>query len=107
MNRVPFCVKMRLQPGRAQSLLGVSPRGLVDRVVPLSDLWGAAADRLVDDLSKIGSDNTAVIGLLAATLMEDVRTRPRHDQARDELVHSATTALTSLADPGSRPMAVF
>ncbi|MCK9902797.1 hypothetical protein CC117_00120 [Parafrankia colletiae] len=102
VSRVPFCVKMRMQPGRAQSLLGVPLRGIVDRVVPLSDLWGVAGDRLTDDLSKVGSDPTAVVGLLAATLMDQVRTRSRHDLARDELVRSATIALTSLTSPGSQ-----
>ena len=95
VSRVPFCVKMRMRPGRAQALLGVPLRGLVDRVVPLSDLWGVAGDRLADDLFKVGSDPTAVVGLLAATLMDQVRARSRHDLARDELVRSATSALTS------------
>ncbi|OHV42586.1 hypothetical protein BCD48_30790 [Pseudofrankia sp. BMG5.36] len=102
VSRVPFCVKMRMQPGRAQSLLGVPLRGLVDRVVPLSDLWGVAGDRLADDLSKVGSDPTEVVGLLAATLIDQVRTRSPHDLARAELVRSATIALTSLTSPGSR-----
>ncbi|MCL9758750.1 helix-turn-helix domain-containing protein [Frankia sp. AiPa1] len=102
VSRVPFCVKMRMQLGRAQSLLGVPLSGLVDRVVPIGDLWGVTGDRLVDDLSNVESDPTAVVGLLAATLMDRVRTRSRHDLARDELVRSATLALTSLTSPGPR-----
>lgn len=102
VSRVPFCVKMRMQPGLAQSLLGVPLRGLVDRVVPLNDLWGVAGDRLADDLSKVGSDPTAVVELLTPRLMDQVLARSRHDLARDELVRSATIALTSLTSPGPR-----
>lgn len=102
VSRVPFCVKMRMRPGRAQSLLGFPLRGLVNRVVPLRDLWGVAGDRLADELSKLGPDLTAVVGLLAATLTDQVRTRSRHDLARDELVRSATIALTSLTSSGPR-----
>ena len=34
------CVMIRLQPGRAGALLGLPARDLVDRVVPLRELWG-------------------------------------------------------------------
>jgi AraC-like DNA-binding protein len=34
------CVMIRLRPGRAGALLGLPARDLVDRVVPLRDLWG-------------------------------------------------------------------
>jgi AraC-like DNA-binding protein len=42
----PSCVKIRLQPGRARSVLGSSVQGLVDQVVPLSELWGEPGVRL-------------------------------------------------------------
>lgn len=102
VKRVPFCVKLRMRPGWAWALLGVPPRGLVDRAVPLSDLWGAAGDRLARDLSDVGPDPTAVAVRLEEALRLQVSTRPRHDLARGELVNSAATALTSPALPASR-----
>ncbi|WP_203029964.1 AraC family transcriptional regulator [Frankia nepalensis] len=102
VSRVPFCVKARLRPGRARALLGVPPRGLVDRAVPLDDLWGAAGDRLAEALSDVGPDAAAVVELLEKTLIGQVSALSGQDLARDELVHSATSALTALAIPGPR-----
>jgi AraC-like DNA-binding protein len=54
------CLRVRLGPGGARPLLGGSVRDLVDRVVPLTELWGRApaeelAGLLADgDLSQVG-----------------------------------------------------
>ncbi|SNY74800.1 helix-turn-helix domain-containing protein [Paractinoplanes atraurantiacus] len=45
------CVQVRLPPGRANAVLGVPASALVDRAIRLSDLWGAAAHRLADELA--------------------------------------------------------
>lgn len=45
----PSCVRIRMQPGRAQSLLGRPVRDLVDRAVPLRELPGLDVDRLARD----------------------------------------------------------
>lgn len=42
---IPVFVRWRLTPGAAPALLGTSPDGLVDQVVPLRDLWGREAER--------------------------------------------------------------
>ena len=75
----PFCVKARIQPGRAGALLGRSVRDLVDKVVPLSDFWG--------ELPEIASP-TSFEDLLLGHLAE--RRPPRRDLVRD-----ATTLLTA------------
>lgn len=54
------CLRVRLGPGAARPLLDRSVRDLVDRVVPLTDLWGRArAEELAEllaggDLSRVG-----------------------------------------------------
>ena len=74
------CLRVRLGPGGARPLLGRSVRDLVDRVVPLTDLWGRApAEELAEllaggDLSRIGESlarRGQVVGLVreAATLL--------------------------------------
>ena len=40
----PLCVRWRLSPGAARTLVGTSPDSLVDRVVPLDELGGPAVD---------------------------------------------------------------
>jgi len=45
----PSCLRIRMQPGRAQSLLGRPVRELVDRALPLRDLPGLDVDRLAHD----------------------------------------------------------
>jgi AraC-like DNA-binding protein len=73
------CLRVRLGPG-ARPLLGRSVRELVDRVVPLTDLWGRApAEELAEllaggDLSRVGETlarHGEVVGLVrdAATLL--------------------------------------
>ncbi|MFI6348745.1 helix-turn-helix domain-containing protein [Streptomyces sp. NPDC050560] len=41
---LPLCVRLRLWPGTAGALLGVAAAELVDRVVPLGELWGRSGD---------------------------------------------------------------
>jgi AraC-like DNA-binding protein len=45
----PSCVRIRLRPGRATTLLGRSVRDLADRAVPVRSLPGLDLDRLADD----------------------------------------------------------
>lgn len=45
----PSCLKVRLRPGRAERMLGRSPRGLVDRAAPLREVWGRPAPVLPED----------------------------------------------------------
>ncbi|MDR0359925.1 MAG: hypothetical protein LBJ87_10765, partial [bacterium] len=56
----PFCVKLRIQPGRARLLLGRAISDLVDRAVPLVDVWGEDGSGLVPALAELGSDLDAL-----------------------------------------------
>ncbi|WP_405615414.1 hypothetical protein [Streptomyces sp. NBC_01508] len=52
---VPLCVRLRLPTGSATDLLGVPAGELVDRVLPLEELWGRPrADRLADEPASLG-----------------------------------------------------
>ena len=56
---VRLCVRARLRPGRARELLGISPAEIVDRAVPLTDLWGARARQMADDWA--GADRARLL----------------------------------------------
>ncbi|MFE0153047.1 helix-turn-helix domain-containing protein [Nonomuraea sp. NPDC059007] len=88
----PRCVTIRLRPGPAGAALGVTMRGLVDRVVLLRDLWGAAADTLLDRLA--ARDDAEVAHGLAGALEERVRAGSAADAARADLVDAAAGLLT-------------
>jgi AraC-like DNA-binding protein len=66
-----LCVRARLRPGQARALLGVSPADLVDRAVPLTDLWGRAADRLADRMAADGDDTGRVVERLREAVSLD------------------------------------
>jgi len=97
----PSCLKVRIQPGRAQLLLGRSVPDLVDRLIPLSDLWGEPAKPLTQMLSGLGSDLTAILERLEDVLLGHLSTRTPGDLSRSNLVHSATSVLS--ASGGRRP----
>lgn len=92
---LPICLKVRLLPGMAQPLLGVSISELVDRVTPLADLWGEAALRLEEQLARVGGDCGLTLKHLEAALRARIGTRPPDDLTRARLVHAAATALSA------------
>jgi AraC-like DNA-binding protein len=65
---LPVCVRLRIRPGRVMQLLGVAADELVDQVVPLTDLWGSAADRLDAELAAHRDDPDRIVDLLASRL---------------------------------------
>ena len=62
---LPICIRMRLRAGRARALLGVPVSELVDRVVPLVDLWGRAAWRLTEAVVAAGDDSELALSRIA------------------------------------------
>lgn len=87
---VPHCVQVRLRPGRARPLLGVPVSELVDRIVPLGELWGAAGDRLADELTVERAAEQ-----LEAALMARLAAQSPGDLAQADLLHEATLRLTA------------
>ncbi|WP_433296790.1 helix-turn-helix domain-containing protein [Actinoplanes sp. CA-030573] len=70
-KELPVCVRVRLRPGRARSVLGVPVAELADRAVSIEALWGAAGRRLTASLAS-ARDPEDVASRLAAALAERV-----------------------------------
>ncbi|WP_405676968.1 hypothetical protein OG292_20295 [Streptomyces sp. NBC_01511] len=67
---VPLCVRLRLPTGSATDLLGVPAGELVDRVLPLEELWGRPrADRLADEPASLGPGPAVTAEHFAAALL--------------------------------------
>ncbi|WP_049570032.1 helix-turn-helix domain-containing protein [Nonomuraea sp. SBT364] len=106
-KRMPHCVTVRLRPGRARPLLGVAMDELVDRIVPLRELWGARAGRLAGELAvatgPAGGDGweRRARALIEAAFLDRLAGQPRADLERGHLVDAAARLL-----PGSGVRAV-
>jgi AraC-like DNA-binding protein len=61
-------IKIVFRPGGGAPFFGVPLVELVDRVVPLADLWGAPADAALDEVAQAGSDRDRVAALEDALL---------------------------------------
>lgn len=96
----PLCLRIRLHPGAARPLLGVPVNELVDRVIPLDELWGAPSDELTTTLAEAGGDPDLVIKHIEAALLTRIATQSWADLARGELVRAAAEALEER--PGHR-----
>ncbi|WP_344056343.1 helix-turn-helix domain-containing protein [Microbispora corallina] len=103
-KRLRFCVRLRLSPGSAGVLLGVPARALVDRAVPLADLWGAAGDRLERDLGRAGPDPYRVLRRIEAELAPREAAGAPADAGRDRLLRAAARALAPRPDRRPEPV---
>lgn len=99
-NDLPRCVTIRLRPGRARPVLGVPMSELVDRVVPLHDLWGPYATALTGKLSRA---RTGTAELLTGALAARLDRQSAADLARAALVESAAGLLAGTEGPGRVP----
>lgn len=79
-KKLPFTVNAELHTGWARTLLGVPAAELVDRTVPLSELWGG------DELH----ESVAAEPGRAAELIEKALSDRMTDNPGGELVHEAT-----------------
>ena len=102
-KELPLCVKIRIRPGRARPLLGVPVGALVDRVVPLAELWGPGGDRLARELAGLGpeTDPGLVVARLQTALLARLAARTPGDLSRSDLLRSAARAMTTR--PRQRP----
>jgi transcriptional regulator GlxA family with amidase domain len=82
----------------AQPLLGLSVHEIVDRAVPLSELWGEPGDRLAHELADLGSDPILVLKRIEAALLAHVSTQTPRELSRSDLVHDATEGLSISAN---------
>ncbi|WP_433252964.1 helix-turn-helix domain-containing protein [Actinomadura nitritigenes] len=88
---LPMCVRARLRPGAARTLLGAPAAELRDRAVPLTDLWGDRAARLEARLNElIGPD--AILRAVEHALLDGLRDGA---DARDLLLREAVESLST------------
>ncbi|MEV5574805.1 hypothetical protein AB0L06_32620 [Spirillospora sp. NPDC052269] len=99
-KELPLCVRARLRPGAARSALGVPISELVDRVVPLTEFWGADASRLEQRLADLDGDRDLIAVRLETALRSKTGTLRADDNVR--LVHAAARELAS-ARPARLP----
>ncbi len=96
---VPFCVRVRIRPGRARPLLGVPVSEIVNDAVPIGRLWGPCGDRLVRDLVRLGPDARSVIERLDEALIDRLARQTPDDLRRSDLLHAATRAMADRPEP--------
>ncbi|MET9342062.1 helix-turn-helix domain-containing protein [Nonomuraea sp. NPDC003804] len=84
------CVTVRLRPGRARAVLGVPVSELVDRIVPLRELWGTAADRLAEELAAAPGDEAAMV---EAALLDRLSACSTAELSRAALLQAAADRL--------------
>jgi AraC-like DNA-binding protein len=95
---LPVCLKIRLCPGTARPLLGLPVNELVNRTMPLADLWGVSAGRLEAHLAHLGGDTELILKHLQAAVLARITAQAPADLARSNLVFTAAAALS-----GRRP----
>jgi AraC-like DNA-binding protein len=81
-------VGVRFRPGTAVSVLDVAANELIDRRVALYEIWGPAADRLVERLTEARSASEA-----ARLLTDAVLERARQAAPPDAVVRTVVDAL--------------
>ena len=109
----PFCVRARIQPGRARLLLGQSVKGLLNRAVSLSDLWGEPGEHLSRMLAEAGSDPATIAQRLPLQRIEQallgrVLVQETGDRSRSDLAYRAALLLAGddgAAATGPEPVA--
>lgn len=98
---IPVCVRFRIRPGAAPVVLGTPAGGLVDRVVPLGELWGPLGDRLAGDPA--GPDPALVAERLGAAVLSRVARERPYERDRARLIRAAAVELSGgSAGPAAR-----
>lgn len=96
-DRAGCSIKIRLRPGRARPLLGVPVREMIDRALPLGELWGEPGDRLAADLARIGNDVPALTRRIEQALLDHLASRPAAELYRSDLTYDAARILSARA----------
>jgi AraC-like DNA-binding protein len=96
-KELPVCVRLRIRPGRVTPLLAVGADELVDRVVPLNELWGSEADALAEELLHLRDCPRRAVDLLGMRLLTKL---PDRVPGRFDLVGAAVTDLAAARSVG-------
>ncbi|WP_322755349.1 helix-turn-helix transcriptional regulator [Frankia sp. Cas3] len=92
---IPLCIQVRITIGFVPTVLGIAARDLVDRALPLHELWDRSADQLTDKLAGIGDDPARAAAVLIATLDSRVRDAEPDGHSRANLVQAAAAELST------------
>jgi len=102
---IPLALRIRLRPGCARAVLGRSLDELLDRVVPLEELWGGAGARLAVtlNLAPHGSERTVrslerALGARIAALSTRDITQARLARAAAEELGSGQARVRDVAE---------
>jgi AraC-like DNA-binding protein len=89
----PSFLHLRFEPSAARAVFGIPLHELVDRVVPLEEIWGRAGRDLRDALAPVEGRSRALVTALEGSLLRRLdRATPTADA---ELVSRAARALGS------------
>jgi AraC-like DNA-binding protein len=91
---IPLTVSVRFRPGQARIVTGLPVSEMVGRTVPLSDLWGEPAVRLLDELR---ANPETVAERIDRALWDRFEKMSNAQQSRGDLVTAAAAML-----PGER-----
>ncbi len=94
--QVPFYARFTFRPGTARAFFGVAMHELVDRVVPVDELWGRGADALRGELRRSRRKHDSVRKLESA-LMRALGV-PRVQASRVHLAARAAQAIETSGD---------
>lgn len=73
---IPLSLRVVFRPGGGYPFFGVPVRDLVDRMVPLEDLWGARAKELIESLLAAVEHRGDVGALVERALLDRIRVQP-------------------------------
>jgi AraC-like DNA-binding protein len=91
----PFFVQFSFQPSAARAVFGVPLHEMVDRIVPIDELWGRAGSELLDALAPLEGRSRALVAALEGSLLRRLdRAKPAADA---EVVRHAARALERCA----------
>jgi AraC-like DNA-binding protein len=93
---VPLALRVGLHPGCARAVLGVGADAMIDRIVPLSELWGDAGRRLVASLRGHRGDPGRIANAMHHALLARVSTLTPRDESQARLVRDAIDELGPL-----------
>jgi AraC-like DNA-binding protein len=89
----PFFVQFKFQPSAARAVFGIPLHELVDRIVPIEEIWGRTGSELLDALVPLEGRSRALVATLEGALLRRLdRAKPAGNA---ELVRHAARALQS------------
>lgn len=90
---IPFALRARVRAGYGCAILGLSADELVDRAMPLDELWGVPGRQLSRVLSAAGEDPGRLLKCIERALAARVAALTARDAAQLRLVHAAAGEL--------------